>query len=556
MSKQMPIGIALATLVRTTVCQATPVVCWYDGDGDNVCDIEDLYRITQSVIDINGDGIADREDISCVERYLRLNESLSMWSQRISHDTEMPVALSVDTNFTSNRLATWTYPNGDQQITVMVWGGRLPDGTAAYLDEIQIDQAGSNSRVRFDFNGLPTEIYDATSGIDTRVSWIVSNDGSAVGNFVWNDATGNFGTQSVQLPPATIPEIKPGTSWSNTGIALGQGGVYRDIDIRMPDGSPLSLLDGSYQIVDDQGRVLFRRDRLSPVSGVDGRYRVMIPNPCAELIAAREQVQSIKSAADDACLAYEIAAIAATAIAGAISGGAAVAATYPSVQAAIGAVCLSHQTMGIIYGNDGYIDTFVGETQWGNWPQEVRLQVEGLMWVSDGHAIRVDVYDESNIDPCDTDPVDPIDVPAPTFNNPDLPAEDLAVWGVRGNWRLRYQGNEPVGYNFGAIFCYAQRDRVCTFTTGAGASPRRHITASVYRESTGTWIHGYRGGSFQVNGEIPLAGCTGAAIPDSFAQALFLPGERVRLRLSCGNGPTFSLTTPSLPIPQRNIVAE
>ena len=48
--------------------------CAVDVDGDGKITVDDLYALTESPQDINGDGTADAADINCLERYLRRNE--------------------------------------------------------------------------------------------------------------------------------------------------------------------------------------------------------------------------------------------------------------------------------------------------------------------------------------------------------------------------------------------------------------------------------------------------------------------------------------------------
>jgi hypothetical protein len=53
-----------------------------DVDGNGVIDIDDLYRLNQQTIDVNADGVANAEDISSLERYLRRNEVADMTAGR------------------------------------------------------------------------------------------------------------------------------------------------------------------------------------------------------------------------------------------------------------------------------------------------------------------------------------------------------------------------------------------------------------------------------------------------------------------------------------------
>lgn len=68
--------MAFAALVGAVY--AAPPGCPWDGTGDGRVDIEDLYHLNQNPADINGDGLANAEDLACLEQYLRCVEWLDM----------------------------------------------------------------------------------------------------------------------------------------------------------------------------------------------------------------------------------------------------------------------------------------------------------------------------------------------------------------------------------------------------------------------------------------------------------------------------------------------
>lgn len=53
-----------------------------DRNCDQRIDIEDLYAMNQSPVDLNGDGVADSGDASALELFLRKNEIADMTSGR------------------------------------------------------------------------------------------------------------------------------------------------------------------------------------------------------------------------------------------------------------------------------------------------------------------------------------------------------------------------------------------------------------------------------------------------------------------------------------------
>jgi len=68
---------ALLAALNAAAFAAAPG-CPHDANGDGRVDIGDLYRLNQNPADINGDGVANAEDIACLELYLRCAEFREM----------------------------------------------------------------------------------------------------------------------------------------------------------------------------------------------------------------------------------------------------------------------------------------------------------------------------------------------------------------------------------------------------------------------------------------------------------------------------------------------
>ena len=121
---------------------AGPPGCPWDGTSDDRVDIEDLYHLSQNPADINGDGVADGEDLRCLEAYLRCAEvrDMTIGAGRPAGDG-MVAALKL--REVTRPASTVTDPTGTVQ-TLEVVRRPSPDGAGCSGESWTVQLLGSS----------------------------------------------------------------------------------------------------------------------------------------------------------------------------------------------------------------------------------------------------------------------------------------------------------------------------------------------------------------------------------------------------------------------------